>query len=150
MHAVYSEVLFWVVTLVQLSGVGAGVLKIVIVMWRRLSDSFVCHDTISLAQKDHPKLRGYLTPRDVQTVTLPSTLALSLWKISHLAGMRHEFPIHTSWCYASFSTLLTGEICEGSNSSWRFINFVRLLGELIVGSVYDLKLKMTTFFTASA
>lgn len=28
--------------------------------------------------------------------------------------------------------------------------FFRLLGELIVGSVYDLELKMTTLFTASA
>lgn len=40
--------------------------------------SFVCHDSISLAQKDHPRLRGHLTPRDAQTVTLPSTSALSL------------------------------------------------------------------------
>ena len=77
----------------------------------------MCHNTISLAQKDHPRLRGYLTPRDVQTVTLPSTFALSLGKISRLAGMRREFPIRTSWCNASFRTVLTGEVCEGGNSS---------------------------------
>lgn len=38
----------------------------------------MCHGTISLVQKDQLRLRGYLTPRDVQTATLPSTLALSL------------------------------------------------------------------------
>lgn len=68
--------LFWVLTLVHLTKVESGVLKTV--MWCRWSHSFVCHGTISLTQKDHLRLRGYLPPRDVQTVTLPSTLALSL------------------------------------------------------------------------
>lgn len=80
--------------------------------------SFVCHDSISLVQKDHPRLRGHLTPRDAQTVTLPSTSALSLWKSSPEPGMRSEFPLCASWCSASLRTVLTAEICEGGSSSW--------------------------------
>lgn len=104
-------------------------------MWYRLNHSFVCHDTISLAQKDHSRLRGHLTPRDAQTVTLPSTSALSLWKISPMPGMRSEFPLCASWCNPSLRTALTGEICEGGSSSWIFISFFRCEGKRIIESV---------------
>lgn len=116
-----------------LNGVASGVLKIV--LWCRLNHSSVSHDTISLAQKDHPRLRGHLTPRDAQTVTLPSTSALSLWKISPVPGMRSEFPLCANWCNPSLRTVVTAEIYEGGSSSWSFVSFFRCVGKQIVDSV---------------
>lgn len=78
-HTVCSEALSWVVTQVHLNGIEFGVMETG--MQCGISSHFsVCHNTISIAQKDHLRLRGYLTPRNVQIVTLPSPLALSLCK----------------------------------------------------------------------